>query len=122
MDTAMILTACRGCGRAGDELGQCGASLTCPMHNGDMGRPITSTDVVLECEPCGITRVMDARKALQGTVQVSEFTCPRGLENCACRPRILSADEQEAAMDKHEAPEPTNTAAPAKAPRTPRGK
>ena len=72
---------CAQCGRAGNDIGDCGSPLTCPKQ----GVPIEAGDVVLHCAPCDVTRVVSAHRAITGKALQGSHACPRGEAHCACR-------------------------------------
>lgn len=83
----MALLKCLPCGRTGDEIGKCGSFLTCPK----VGTPLDPADILLNCELCGITRVVAAGRVMQGKALASNPMCP--VETCQARPVFLSTLE-----------------------------
>lgn len=78
---------CPSCGRAGDDVGTCGAFVTCPRA----GVPTVPTDVILQCDRCEITRAIPASRIITGKPLVSGHPCPVGEEACECRPIVVTA-------------------------------
>jgi hypothetical protein len=73
------------CGRAGDDIGQCGSFATCPRQ----AVPVEVTDVVLHCGLCELTRVVPAATIIQGKSISEAHMCLSGV--CQARPVSTTA-------------------------------
>lgn len=80
--TGLALDYCPQCGRTGDDLGECGSKIMpCPEP-----KPVTEATVIIQCGPCGKTRVVPAAAIMRGKVG-SFGGCDRDL----CMATVLSA-------------------------------
>lgn len=80
------MNRCPGCSRAGDDVGKCGRSRTCPVTNGQPAPEIDpKKDVVIRCNRCEITRSVSVNTLMapHGSArQEMEHHCPLGADSC----------------------------------------
>lgn len=84
---------CPACTRTGDDIGQCGSPLTCPKVGVEMDA--AKGDILLRCNPCDLTRAVNASSLTKGTYQGLAFECPRDVCQCqamSISPRLLGQD------------------------------
>lgn len=75
---------CVSCGRVGDDIGKCGSFLTCAGKAGAV--EVGTADVVLRCDLCDVTRVMEAGRIMHGKALVADHVCQRDQESCKAYP------------------------------------
>lgn len=91
---------CLQCSRVGDDIGLCGAPITCPKQ----GREIDpATDIVIRCDLCDITRAVSVNT-------LTKHQDPR-LDN-ACQSDVCKAYVVVQKPAKTKAPAPAPTPAP----------